>query len=226
MLRHTLVCCAMLLVLGTVVSAHPRGSSDELAELNDHLMALQWLAPSDPEAERLFEVWRDGLREASWAIRRLTDEEDLEIAHPRVIEQIETARRRRRELLGECRRYFASRPAELPTAVVRLGKTLTVEWPDPVLETPLGTRRLVLVELRNETDAHAHVELRVGPGRQVFAWRQSVPLGPGESRHTFVHVAPVQEGSVEGSIGFRRADGPIASLRVRAIGRPGTGSHR
>jgi hypothetical protein len=206
-----------MLALGATGSAHPRGSTEALAELNDCLMAVQWLAPDDAEARRLFELWQ-GLREESWGIRRLTDEEDLEISDPRVVRQIETVRGRRRELLEECRRFFSARHDVMPTAIVRVSDSIVVEWPDPLVETPVGKRRLVLIELRNDSDEPAHLEVRGEPGRQIFTWRKSLHLDPGAARHVFAHVAPAQEGALSGSIRFLQPRGEAAELRIRAVG--------
>jgi hypothetical protein len=217
MVQRTLACCTMMLALGATGSAHPRGSAEALAELNDYLMAVQWLAPGDAEAGRLSELWQ-GLREESWAIRRLTDEEDLEISDPRVVRQIETVRGRRRELLDECRRFFSARHDVMPTAIVRVSDPVAVEWADPLVETPVGKRRLVLIELRNDSDQPTHIEVLGDPGRQIFTWRKSVRLDPAAVRHVFAHVAPVQEGPLTGSMRFLRAHEGSASLRIRAVG--------
>ena len=69
MIRRALAFSVVLLSLAAGAAPHPRGSSADLAELNDSLMALQVLAEDDEEARALFERWQ-ALREASWAIRR------------------------------------------------------------------------------------------------------------------------------------------------------------
>ena len=190
-----------------------------LAELNDYLAAVQWLAETEPEAKQLFEQWQ-ALREESWTIRALTDEGDLEISDPRVVEQIQTVRALRRQLLDDCRRFFAARPAALPTAVVRVSDSIGVEWPDPMIQTPVGTRRLVLIELRNESEGPIDLEVSSDPGRQVFTWRKTVHLDPGHVRHTFAHVAPVEEGPLFGPVVLRASPGGQTRLRVRAAGMP------
>ena len=191
----------LLLVLTVAGSAHPRGSTADLSELNEYLMALQWLRDDDTQAKELFALWQD-VREESWAIRTLTDEEDLEITHPRVVQQIESARARRRELLAGCRRFFSTRRDDIPTAIVHLSDPMTIEWPDPLVETPVGTRRLVLLEVRNDADDPAHVEVVGDPSRQVFTRKASLHLDAGATRHLFAHVAPVEEGPLSGSIRF------------------------
>ena len=207
----------LLLVLTVAGSAHPRGSTADLSELNEYLMALQWLRDDDTQAKELFALWQD-VREESWAIRTLTDEEDLEITHPRVVQQIESARARRRELLAGCRRFFSTRRDDIPTAIVHLSDPMTIEWPDPLVETPVGTRRLVLLEVRNDADDPAHVEVVGDPSRQVFTRKASLHLDAGATRHLFAHVAPVEEGPLSGSIRFVRSHGDGARLRIRAVG--------
>ena len=223
MIRHTLVGCVALLALAVGVSGHPRGSGPDLAELNDYLAGLHWLADRDPEARELFEQWQ-ALREESWTIRALTDEGDLEIGHPIVAEQIETVRALRRQLLDECRRFFSSRHDRMPTAVVRWSGSVAVEWDDPLIHTTVGERRLVLVELRNDSEEAAFVQLESGPGRQVFAWKQSISLAPGAARHTFVHVLPVREGDLSPTVRLRWSPDPAPGRTPprRRARRPGT----
>ena len=215
MIRRALAFSVVLLAVGGAAISHPRGPGADLAELNDSLMALQWLAVDDGEARALFQRWQT-LREASWAIRALTDEEDLPIAHPRVVARIEIARALRQGLLEDCRRFFESRHVLMPTAVVRLSGTVAVEWDDPLIETRTGERRLVLIELRNDSNEPAFVEVEGGGERQVFTWRQSVRLDPGASRHTFAHVLPVEAGEVRGVVRAHWSPGGSAEVVIRA----------
>jgi hypothetical protein len=217
MIRRTLACGTMLLSLATGASTHPRGSTMALAELNDYLAAVQWLAESDPAAEKLFEQWQV-VREESWTIRALTDSGDLGIDDPHVVEQVQTVRALRRQLLDECRRFFSAPPAALPVAVVRVSDSISVDWADPLIETPVGARRLVLIEVRNDSDGTVDVEVSGGSGRQVFTWRKTVHLDPGRVRHAFAHVAPVIEGPLTGTIDVRSSTGDQARLRIRAAG--------
>ena len=219
MIRRTLTCCTVLLALAVGASSHPRGSTVALAELNDYLAAVQWLAKSDPEAQKLFEQWQ-ALREESWAIRALTDDADLAIDHPRVADQIETVRALRQQLLHECRRFFSARPAALATAVVRVSSSVAVEWPDPLVEVPVGDRRLVLIELRNDSEGPADIEVSGDSGREIFTWRKTLHLDGGHVGHTFAHVAPVEEGPLTGAIQLRSSPGGQARLRIRATGTP------
>lgn len=205
----------LLLTLAATGASHPRGSTAELGELNEYLMALQWLRQDDPEAQRLFDRWLE-LREASWAIRTLTDEEDLEITHPRVVSQVEAARALRSAVLAEYGTFFSGE-LDLPRATVRLSGGVVVDWSDPVVETRVGERRLVLVEARNDGAQVADVELAGGAGRQVFVRRATLHLDPGDVRHRFVHVLPTEEGPVEGTIRLRGPGGREATLKVRAL---------
>ena len=107
-------------LLISTAPAHERETDPRLAELNDYIMALQVMRHSNPAADSLFHRWQE-LREASWAIRDLTDEQDLAIDDPQVTAQIERTRSIREELLEDCRTFFRGQTDDLPTARIRIG---------------------------------------------------------------------------------------------------------
>ena len=103
---------------------------------------------------------------------------------------------------------------------MRLSGSVDVEWGDPLIETAVGERRLVLLELRNDSREPAFVEVEGEHGRQVFVWRQSLHLAPGASRHTFIHVLPARVGPVSTSVRTHWSPGGFAEVPVRATGTP------
>ena len=109
-----LAATAMLLLLAqTAAPTHERLTDPVLSELNDYLMAIQILRYQDDRAGDIFALWQS-VRDASWAIRDLTDSRGLSIHDSTVQKQIAAAREARRRLRERCRAYFASLETTLP----------------------------------------------------------------------------------------------------------------
>ncbi|NJD19488.1 MAG: hypothetical protein FIA95_09445, partial [Gemmatimonadetes bacterium] len=149
---------ALLVPAPVPAAAHDRFTDPVLAELNDYLVAIQVLRLGDAHAAALFARWQ-AVREASWKIRDMTEKDGLSIHDPAVERQIAVARELRLRLRDDCRSYLASLEGKVPTAHFRVGTDVRVTWPDTVLETRVGAREVILIEVSNAGAAVAHVEM-------------------------------------------------------------------
>ena len=216
--RH-LIACAFLLLHASSVLAHPRHTDPILAELNDYLLALQVLRHDNSKADKLFQLWQH-VSEESWKIRELTDKQDLPIDAPAVGRQIQKTRKLRRELLQQCLQFFSAQRDSMPTVRFRIRETIGVQWSDPLIETPVGSRAVVLIEIANDRQTHAHLDLFSEPSDQILFWKKSMKLNPQSSRYTFAYAAPTREGAAETTIYMRDELDRSAQVRIRAEGAP------
>ncbi len=95
----------IVLIIISFVFEHPTYAHDGhedpvLQELNDYIMAIQLMRINDPSADELFKTWQE-LRTESWAIRKLTDEQNLLINTEEVMKQIAKTRAKRKQLLDD-----------------------------------------------------------------------------------------------------------------------------
>lgn len=203
----------------SIVFGHPRTTDPRLAELNDYLGALQVLKEKDPQAEQLFKLWQR-VRTGSWEMRRLTDEKDLRIDSPAVIGQIHKTNKLRRELLKKCRKYWSDQGHSIPTVRLRIDKTIDVDWPDPVISVPVWSRKVVLIEIKNQRQADTDIELYSKLSDQILFWKKSLKARAESSRYTFVYLSPVREGPDETTIFVRLPNGHDAQFKIRVQGTP------
>lgn len=192
----TVICILFIVVSGW---SHPGHTESELAELNDYLMALQVMRHSDPGAETLFRRWQE-LREASWKIRELTDEQDLPIDAPGVIEQIDRTIAMREALLNDCRTYFHEKTGDLPTVRIHLDENLDITWDEPTVTVPVGSRGVILVEMTSDRNQHTHLNLTGEPNDHILFWTKTVKITGDNPVYTFIYAAPLQEGPAKTSI--------------------------
>ncbi len=213
----TILALLLTALLTSTAPAHERETDPRLAELNDYIMALQVMRHSSARADSLFHRWQD-LREASWAIRDLTDEQDLAIDDPTVEVQIEKARSLREALLQDCRAFFRDQTDHLPTARIHLGGSVEIDWADPTVAAPVGSRQVVLLELTSERSGHTHLHLSGSASEQVLFWSKPVTVTPDNPRYTFAYVAPQQAGAVRGSVTIRADGDQRQSFTIRGDG--------
>ena len=173
----------------TPTLAHHGHSDPVLAELNDYLMALQIMRASDPKAVEIFKTWHD-LRTASWKIRELTDSEGLLIHTDKVIEQISATRAMRKKLLQECRSYFAEAMQKEAAIRFTIGESITLDWGNPLLKVQMQHRKVILIEINNQTDLPAALRMRANPSDAVLFWNKHLLVAPQASRFTFAVCAP------------------------------------
>ncbi|TDI71260.1 MAG: hypothetical protein E2O88_02190, partial [Bacteroidetes bacterium] len=139
---------ALIILLPFTISGHPGHQDPVYAELNDYLMAIQIMRYEDPRAAKIFETWNE-LREASWRIRELTDEHNLFINSQQVMDQIAATKKKQKQLLFECREYFADIIAGEPAIRIAVNKNLSIDWDDPVLDVQVQHTKILLVEIQN-----------------------------------------------------------------------------
>jgi hypothetical protein len=221
--------CVLTLILlaNTPTRAHPGYTDPLLAELNDYLMAIQVLRLRDARAAGLFDQWRS-IRDASWKIRELTDQQTLPISDPAVQQQIAAARELRARFRDECRSYFASLETTLPTIRISLGNGVQVAWPNAVLESRLGSRDVVLVKVTNETRLRAHAEMSSrtdgsagasGKSDQILFWDKTLIIEPTSHRYTFAYLAFSQRGPASTTLALS-AEAGRGRVELRASGVP------
>jgi hypothetical protein len=217
-IRGLLGCSALVLLVHIPVQAHERFTDPILAELNDYLMALQILRFQDDRAGDLFTLWQS-VREASWKIRELTDQEGLSIHDPAVQEQAARARELRRRLRQDCREYFAALEVRLPTAYFRIGEDVRASWPDPMLERRLGSRDVVLIKVTNDSRRRVHAEMSSQGNDQILFWTKTLILEPSDYRYTFAYLALSKPGPVATTL-ILKAEPGMDRIEIRASGIP------
>ena len=126
--------------------AHDGHADPALQEINDYLMAIQLMRIKDAAAANIFKTWHE-LRTESWEIRNLTDEQNLLINADAVMKQISKTRAKQKQLLQECRAYFAKLVEQGPAIRFIVNQSLTAIWDSPPLEVQEGHFKVVLVEV-------------------------------------------------------------------------------
>lgn len=197
--------------------AHPGHTDSGLAELNDYLMALQVMRHSDSGAETLFRRWQE-LSEASWKIRELTDEQDLPVDAPGVIEQIDRTIAMREALLNDCRTYFHEKTGVLPTVRIHIDENLDITWGEPTVSVPVGSRGVILVEMTSDRNQHTHLNLTGEPNDHILFWTKTVKITKYHPVYTFIYAAPLQEGPSKTSITVNRDERNSNTFTVHADG--------
>ncbi len=198
--------------------AHDGHTDPELEEINDYLMALQLIRQTDPQAIKLFDRWRE-LREASWKIRELTDNEDLLAGSARVLQQISTARRLQQELLSACRSYFQQLEKTQPVIRFQLdADKLEVSWENPLLEVEVMHSRVVLVKMLNGSSEQASFTVSGAYSDEILFWKKDVLLQAGAFRYSFVVLHPLREGTSQNHITVSNERGQQAQAPIRLVG--------
>lgn len=217
MIKKAFVALLWFVIMAETIFAHDPQTDPELAELNDYMMAIQVLRHGESEADTLFDQWQQ-LREASWKIRELTDEEGLLIDDPKVIVQIERTNKLRKNLLQESRSWFQKQMDILPSIRVQIGEVVDVSKLDDIVSTPVGSRRVVLVEFTSDRSGHTHLFLEGYENEQVLFWSKHITVESSRPRYTFVYIAPQEAVESEISINIQQNDRNVTSFTVRGEG--------
>lgn len=217
MIKKVLFVLFCFMLISDFVSAHDPQTDPELAELNDYMMAIQVLRHSDSDAESLFKQWQE-LREESWKIRDMTDEQGLNIDHSEVIDQVNHTTDLRKQLLSNSRSYFGEKMDQVPSVQIHLGEELFVAELDSVVEAAVGSRKVVLVEFRSDRSGHTHLSLESSESEEILFWAKEIMLSNSHPRYTFVYVSPMDEGPEAATIHINHDDQSIGSFTVRGSG--------
>lgn len=207
----------VVLLPGLTARSHPDHTDPVLSELNDYLMAIQVMRTYDPEAESLFQTW-ETLREESWRIRELTDESNLTIDAPDVMQQIEYTRNLRKELLLDCHSYFADIMEFNSGISFTIGNEIQVDWKNPPVEVPVDQSRVVIVKIENNRPSATRLIMKADPSDQMLFWDKIFDLDPGSMRYSFMIVAPLEEGIISNRLSLEDALGNIKQVVVAAVG--------
>lgn len=223
-MRHLLTYSFTLLLavlISSSIQAHPDHTDPVLQELNDYLMAIQIMRADDPKATDIFKTWQE-LRAASWKIRELTDEENLLINADRVMEQISATKAKRQQLLRECRTYFADLLQKEPGIHFDIDDDIQVEWENPLLEVQIQHTKVILIELRNQTNAPAPISMRADQSDEILFWNKQFILAPNAVRYTFVVCAPLALNKASNIIQIADSLGRTAETTIQMKGIPMT----
>ncbi len=201
--------------------SHPDHTDPILLELNDYLMAIQVMRTYDSEAESLFESWQL-LREESWYIRQLTDERDLAISAPDVMDQIAYTRKLRTELLLNCRAYFADMMDFNPGISFSVGDEIQVNWKNAPVKVPVNQSRVVLVKIENKRTTATRLIMEADPNAQLLFWNKRFNLQPGGSRYSFMIISPLEEGPITNTLSIADTLGQTNQAVVNALGTAAT----
>ncbi|MBC2837812.1 CehA/McbA family metallohydrolase [Robiginitalea sp. SC105] len=193
---------------------HTGHTDPELEEINDYLMAIQLMRHYDPQAIGIFEKWRE-LREASWKIRELTDNENLLVNSGSVLEQIAQARSLQKDLLLACRNYFLQLESKQPVIRFAFGaESVSTSWDDPVFEVEVEHPRVVLVKLTNQTPEPLTINMSGEYSDDILFWKKDILLKGAGSRYTFVVLKPFREGISESVLHVSNEKGRQAEAHI------------
>ncbi len=209
---------AFIIFIPFTISGHPGHQDPVYAELNDYLMAIQIMRYEDPKAAEIFESWNK-LREASWRIRELTDEQDLLINSQQVMDQIAATKRKQKQLLIECREYFDELVANQPAIGINIGQEIRVDWEEMVLEIQVQHTKVLLVKIQNDRDSSVSLTMTSKLSDQILFWNKQFKLAPNSSRFTFVVCAPLEEALVLNNLQITESSNQ-AQIRIQVQGVP------
>ena len=199
--------------------AHDGHSDPVLAELNDYLMAIQLMRINDSRATEIFETWQE-LKFESWEIRRLTDDENLLINSQDVMAQIGKTKARQKQLLQECRAYFATLVQQQPAIRLSIDQSLNSIWNSSPLEVQLQHFKVLLVEIQNKRNAVANLSLQSDQSDEILFWNKQLSLAPNSTRYTFVVFAPLNETITTNVLRVRDSIGNAVTTTIALKGIP------
>ena len=197
--------------------SHPGHTNKVLLELNDYMMAIQVMRTYDPRAEEIFGTWQS-LREASWKIRELTDEDNLSVTAPGVMDQIAATRDLQKKLHWECLVYFEEVFKENGGIEFTLGNRISVQRTKETITVPVDQSRVGLIKITNVAEDTSRVTMTGKNHDQLLFWNKIFDLGPGETRFTYYVIAPLLEQPFSNEILVSIDRGPKASAIVRGQG--------
>jgi len=175
--------------------AHDGHSDPVLQEINDYLMAIQLMRINDPGAVSIFNTWHE-LRTESWEIRNLTDEQNLLISADAVMKQISKTRAKQKQLLSECRAYFAKLVELGPAVRFIIDQSIRISWDVPLFEVQQGHFKVVLVEVKNNRNSKVKLSMKSDYSDEILFWNKQFSLEANASRYTFVVLSPLSEDKI------------------------------
>lgn len=201
------------------IMAHEGHGDPVLAELNDYLMAIQLLRIEDPRAADLFKTWQE-LKLESWEIRRLTDDENLLINSPSVMEQISRTRAKQKQLLQASRLYLAALAQEQPTVGITIEETISTSWDVAPIEVQRQHFKVVVVALQNKRNKAAQIRLESGLSDDILFWNKQLAIAANSTRYTFLVLAPLSETLSSNTLNIKDEENTTASLTIELKGIP------
>ena len=181
------------LIFVTPSYGHDGHADPVLQEINDYLMAIQLMRIKDAAAANIFKTWHEH-RTESWEIRNLTDEQNLLINADAVMKQISKTRAKQKQLLQECRAYFAKLVDQGPAIRFIVNQSITASWDSPALEVQEGHFKVVLVEVQNNRTSKVKLSMKSDYSDEILFWNKQFSLEANASRFTFVVLSPLSAG--------------------------------
>lgn len=197
---------------------HERHSDPVLQELNDYMMAIQMLRTDDARASEIFKSWQE-LRKASWKIREVMEEKELDIDATDIMELISKARAKRQQLLTDCKSYFADIISREQAVKFHVDKVIQVEWNNPIFEVQVHHSKVILIEIQNHRNSSAQITMKSNLSDEILFWNKHFKMEAGSTRFTFAVLSPLNERLNVNSIKITDDSKNIgsASLRVQGI---------
>jgi hypothetical protein len=217
--RITIISLLLCLTFGWNTFAHDGHSDPVLAELNDYLMALQLMRITDSRAADIFKTWQE-LKFESWEIRRLTDDQNLLINSKDVMEQIGKTKAKQKQLLQECRAYFAELVKQGLAVRFSIDQSIAGIWEVPPIAVQVQHSKVLLVEIQNKRNTTAKVSLKGDASDEILFWNKQVSVAAHSTRYTFVVLAPLQEGQSTNTLQISDGQGAMASAIIGLKGIP------
>jgi hypothetical protein len=207
------------LIFVTHSCAHDGHSDPVLQEINDYLMAIQLMRIKDSAAANIFKTWHE-LRTESWEIRNLTDEQNLLINAEAVMKQISKTRAKQKQLLNECRAYFAKLIEQGPAVRFIVDKSITTDWAAPLFEVQEGHFKVVLIEVKNNGNSKVKLSMKSDYSDEILFWNKQFSLEANSSRYTFVVLSPLSVGKVTSTLHISDEVGEKADALLSVNGIP------
>lgn len=201
--------------------AHDGHADPALQEINDYLMAIQLMRIKDAAAANIFNTWHE-LRTESWEIRNLTDEQNLLINAEAVMKQISKTRAKQKQLLQECRAYFAKLVEQGPAIRFIVNQSITANWDSPPLEVQEGHFKVVLVEVQNNRTSKVKLSMKSDYSDEILFWNKNFSLEANASRYTFMVLSPLSVGKVKSTLHISDEVGEKANVILSFNGIPMT----
>lgn len=218
-IRIIIISLVLSLTFGLNIFAHDGHSDPVLAELNDYLMAIQLMRIDDARAADIFKIWQE-LKFESWEIRRLTDDQNLLMSSKDVMEQIGKTKAKQKQLLQECRAYFAERVQQGPAVRFSIDQSIASIWEAPSIAVQVQHSKVLLVEIQNKRNTAAKVSLKGDASDEILFWNKQISVAANSTRYTFVVLAPLQERQSTNTLNIGDDQGASASAIIGLKGIP------
>ena len=206
-------------VFEPLIYAHDGHPDPVLQEINDYVMAIQLLRINDSAATNIFKTWQE-LRAESWEIRNLTDEQNLLMNSDAAMKQISKTRSKQKQLLSECRIYFAKLIEQEPAVKFIVDQSITAIWDAPPLEVQQGHFKVLLVEIQNKRNSKAELTMESDSSDDILFWNKQFTLEAKTSRYTFVVLAPLRESQITNTLNISDEPGNKTNVILSVKGIP------